>query len=625
MHRRSNPSSLPATTPSSSSGARSRASEPLHRRIAFDTPEHVSLEYVLADLGSRVAAFLLDICMLLAGALALGLVGGFLIGLPAIWGAAEAVVYLAIFLLQWGYFLLFEGLTGGRTPGKRALGLRVIHATGESLSFQGAVLRNLLRVVDLQPGVGVVGAVSILATSRAQRLGDLVAGTIVVRDEAEGDIIAAAPLPDARQGRPLLSPESFELLSNFIARRTDFRPAVRARVAASVDQALSEELGDPKIELPRVVEERLSELHRIEAPRHAAARPDASVQASLLVKESREDWIRYAALVRRARASGLGALSEDEIRDFGRLYRGMTADLARTHTYRASPGLSGRLRRWVGAGHNLLYQRRRQAVLPLVRFVVSDFPCAFRRYWKLSLLAGVLFYGSGTATFLLARADPAFGRAMSGPSMLTRAENTERDDIEARYVEVDPGVSFVSQLMTNNISVALLAFAAGALAGLGTFTVLVANGVVLGAVLGSYFNEGVGGVILAFVFPHGFIELTAICISGGAGFGLASALFAPGRRTRTEALMERGRSFLVLIGGVSLMLVVAALIEGLYSPSTLPAASKFAFGGATVVLLGLYLGFSGRGRARGGADRRPIPPGPGSAESRPRVRAARAP
>ena len=155
------------------------------------------------------------------------------------------------------------------------------------------------------------------------------------------------------------------------------------------------------------------------------------------------------------------------------------------------------------------------------------------------------------------------------------------------------------------------------------------NGVLLGAVLGVYANEGVAVVLLGWVFPHGFIELTAICIAGGAGFGLGSALLMPGRRTRGEALMERGRTFLSLIAGTALMLVVAGLVEGFYSPLELRAVWKFAFGGATAVLLALYFGLGGRGAAARAAavpaaPAAPVARGPGRAAA-PAATAAPAP
>lgn len=576
----------------------------LHRRVAVDTPEHVRLDYVLADLGSRVAAMAIDMAIMVGCAFVLGFAlyhAGALGELAR--AASRTILIFAAFFAQWGYFMLFEGLGGGRTPGKRAIGLRVIHVGGEPLSFQGSVLRNLIRIVDLQPALsGLAGTVCILVNKRAQRLGDLVAGTMVVRDAGGSELLGSDDPPPARVGRPVLSVEQFALLAGYMARRQGLDPEIRRRVAASVQTALGFALeGDPKA-ITRTTDENLVRLHEAEAPRHAARRGGASLQAATMAREQREEWAHYVDLVEKGRKRGLRSLGEEEVRAFGQLYRGVVADLARARTYGASPGLLGTVQRWAGAGHNLLYRQRGRVAVSLGHWVAAEFPRAVRLYSRQILLATVLFYGAGLASYVAVREDALLGRAMAGPGMMTRAENTEKGNIDARYLEEDIEGGempvFASALMTNNVGVTFYAFAGGLLAGVGTLYVLLLNGLSLGAVFGVYANEGVPLVLLAWVFPHGFIELTAICIAGGAGFGLGSALLMPGRRTRAEALMERGRAFLSLIAGTALMLVVAGLVEGFYSPLELPAVWKFAFGGGTAVLLALYFGLGGRGLAR---------------------------
>jgi uncharacterized membrane protein SpoIIM required for sporulation len=152
-----------------------------------------------------------------------------------------------------------------------------------------------------------------------------------------------------------------------------------------------------------------------------------------------------------------------------------------------------------------------------------------------------------------------------------------------------------SAIATNNVQVTFLAFAGGILAGLGTVLVLVGNGVSIGAVYGLFASYGLDRFLLAFVLPHGVIELTAICIAGGAGLWLGSALLVPGRRTRGEALVERGREAVSLLAGTTLLLLVAGALEGFVSPSSLPFALKAAVSALSAVLLGGYLLLAGRG------------------------------
>jgi uncharacterized membrane protein SpoIIM required for sporulation len=196
------------------------------------------------------------------------------------------------------------------------------------------------------------------------------------------------------------------------------------------------------------------------------------------------------------------------------------------------------------------------------------------------------------------RADPARGRDLLPPQMMARAENAESRQAEGKgYVEADDfggNAVMSSQIMSNNVGVTFMAFAAGILAGFGTVVVLIFNGISLGAVAGVFANVKANLYLWSFVLPHGVIELTAICIAGGAGLWLGSAFLLPGRVTRREALVVRGREAVSLIGGTAMMLVVAGTIEGFISPSDLPREVKLTLAALFALLLVVYLAFAGR-------------------------------
>jgi len=430
-----------------------------HRRVAVDTPEHVRLDYVLADVGSRAAALAIDLGVLVAGILLLGLAYHYIDRLGGFVGSVSGTVLIfALFFAQWGYFLLCEWFWDGRTPGKRAIGLRVVHVGGEPLSFQGSVLRNLLRIVDLQPGgSGVAGAVCILANKRAQRLGDLVAGTMVVRDAGGGELLGTDALPPGRVGRPRLSAGQFELLAGYMARREGLEPPVRRRVAESVLKALDSAVELQPMNANAAPGEALARLHEEEAPRHAARRGGASLQASTMAREQREEWAAYSGLVEKGRKRGLNSFTEGETRRFGRLYRGMMADLERARTYGASPGLLGTVQRWAGAGHNLLYRARGRVAVSVWRWVAAGFPRSVRRFHRPILLAALLFFGPMATTFAAVDDEPRLGRSLVGPGMFARAENTVKGDINTLYLEEEIAAAempmFSSRLITNNIGV----------------------------------------------------------------------------------------------------------------------------------------------------------------------------
>jgi len=154
----------------------------LDDRVTIATPEGVTLELVLAGVGSRFIARLLD--TVIQGAIIFALAVG--IGLTSAPGVVRAVAQVMMFLVLFGYDIPFEVLNGGRTIGKVAAGIRVVGTLGEPISFFASAVRTILRVADFLPALYVVGVISMVATRQDQRLGDLAAGTIVVRDRFPG-------------------------------------------------------------------------------------------------------------------------------------------------------------------------------------------------------------------------------------------------------------------------------------------------------------------------------------------------------------------------------------------------------------------------------------------------------
>ncbi|HUG20398.1 MAG TPA: RDD family protein [Planctomycetaceae bacterium] len=159
-----------------------RRSEPISLEMPVETPECVRMTYRLAGPAARIGAYLLD--TLLRGAIMV-IVGIVLMcaGFTFLGTGMSVGLFLLIsFFVEWGYFAISEGFYGGRTLGKKAMGIRVIEKYGYPLSFWAAMMRNLLRAAD---GLGFYGFgfISMLCTRRFQRLGDLAAGTIVIHEK----------------------------------------------------------------------------------------------------------------------------------------------------------------------------------------------------------------------------------------------------------------------------------------------------------------------------------------------------------------------------------------------------------------------------------------------------------
>ncbi len=151
------------------------------------TPEGVALHLPAAGPVPRAVAWGLDLAIRLA---ILMLVGG---GLALLGGVGQGLHLVVMFLVFWAYPILFEALWNGQTPGKKVLSLRVVAGDGAPVGWLAAITRNLLRTVDMLPFGYATGLVASLADPYGRRLGDMVAGTLVVHDAREREH-APAPL-----------------------------------------------------------------------------------------------------------------------------------------------------------------------------------------------------------------------------------------------------------------------------------------------------------------------------------------------------------------------------------------------------------------------------------------------
>lgn len=207
--------------------------------MSIETPESVAFAYELAGAGSRGAALIVD--TLIVGLMIAAEAGaGLLVGMAfrATGGAAEVwitgIVIAIAFVTYWGYYVWGEAFKNGRTPGKRWLGIRVVRDDGSRVGVVDSVIRTALRLVDMLPGYYGVGLVAMLVSERSKRLGDMVAGTIVVRDS--GDLSLHF------QGGSQTRRDS--LAAEYLKRRESLRPAARYQVGVEVLATYGEEPGD---------------------------------------------------------------------------------------------------------------------------------------------------------------------------------------------------------------------------------------------------------------------------------------------------------------------------------------------------------------------------------------------
>jgi uncharacterized RDD family membrane protein YckC len=229
----------------------------MERNVEIATGESVTFSYELAGLGSRFFAVFIDLAIQLAVVIVvLLLILWVSFALPAptkntpLTKVEDAVLLallvIATFMLFFGYFIIFEWRWNGRTPGKRLLGIRVVRDGGFPLDFTASVVRNVVRILEFVLGFYAISAVATLLSPQNRRLGDMAAGTIVVRDQRYERTSAAALLRDEERDDTLvreLSPAERELVRKYVERRATLdlraRDALAAQIATTIRPKLA--------------------------------------------------------------------------------------------------------------------------------------------------------------------------------------------------------------------------------------------------------------------------------------------------------------------------------------------------------------------------------------------------
>jgi uncharacterized RDD family membrane protein YckC len=246
--------------------------------VSIPTPDHVSLEFDLAGPGSRFSAYVIDfilsILLIVVIFVIVFLTGG-LLALRSLvtssrgdstWAASWtlALLVLILFLINWGYYVFFEWLWQGSTPGKKRVGIRVIRQDGLPIGFREAALRNLVRAADmLPPPCYLLGGIVMYLDPLGRRLGDMLAGTYVVVEKfalADQGASGAAWATRVEQGRSrqaltlprgMISAQQIGLIEQYLARRHELSPERRAVLVWQIAEPLSSMLGEDRESLAR--------------------------------------------------------------------------------------------------------------------------------------------------------------------------------------------------------------------------------------------------------------------------------------------------------------------------------------------------------------------------------------
>ncbi|MFO7562958.1 MAG: stage II sporulation protein M [Enhygromyxa sp.] len=312
------------------------------------------------------------------------------------------------------------------------------------------------------------------------------------------------------------------------------------------------------------------------------------------VARRRESWRELEQLL--ARGKELHRSAPADISRTASLYRSVCTDLMRARAA-FGPDLVRYLDGLAGRAHNLLYGTRAWRLGGLWTLVARDFPRTLRRRWRFFALASALFYLPFLLGMLGTLASAEFAQTILPPQQLAMMEAMYEQGFESgRDVHQDSAMAGFYVL--NNVGIAFRCFATGILFGLGSLFFSIYNGLMIGVVLGWVIRAGHGHNILTFICGHGPFELTAIVISAAAGLQMGWALVKTDGLTRLGSLRSQARELGHLIIGAAAMLIIAAGIEGFWSPSGLAPQLKWAAAGVFSLFVTIWLVFGGRSFAR---------------------------
>ncbi|WP_261304148.1 stage II sporulation protein M [Paenibacillus andongensis] len=307
---------------------------------------------------------------------------------------------------------------------------------------------------------------------------------------------------------------------------------------------------------------------------------------SRFIREHKSQWTELEQLLiqlnkRKSR------LQASHVNRFTELYKVASAHLATLQTHMPADETTLYLNHLVSQAHNAMYKENNKSSKQMKEFFLHYFPSLIHVRSIFVGFALFLFLLGGLLGFLSVWNDPLNLSVIMPGAMADSIDPSKtaapRGDLHSPLVS--------TAIMTNNIRVAVLAFISGVTLGIGTIYLMINNGLIVGALAAVFMQSGKSYVFWAYILPHGIIELTAIFIAGGAGLYMGYRFFVPGPYPRKLRFLESAKESAQLLIGTIPLFIIAGIIEGYITPSTMSLEVKYLIAGVTLLLLGLYYGY----------------------------------
>ncbi|MBD3420654.1 MAG: stage II sporulation protein M [Chitinivibrionales bacterium] len=324
------------------------------------------------------------------------------------------------------------------------------------------------------------------------------------------------------------------------------------------------------------------------------------VNLSRFIEQERRYWNDLEKLLDQFERAEVGTIDLEEIKQFHYLYLRAGNDLVKISSSTGNSEILDYLESLVSRAYGEIAEltRNRLRFKPL-HFIMQAVPRAFRRRYQAFALAALFFVaGALLGAGLMLRDSNAKEVILPWFLQISPEQRVRIEESAGPGESRSSHLRFSSLLMTHNIRVSLATLCLGITFGLGTFLLLFYNGVILGAVAYDYLAAGQGVFLAGWLLPHGMVEIPAILLAGQAGFVLAGALVGWGNELGLKARFRKaGPDIVTLIGGLSIMLVWAGIVESFlsqYHEPNLPYSIKIAFGCVEGIILILFFSLCGR-------------------------------
>ena len=317
------------------------------------------------------------------------------------------------------------------------------------------------------------------------------------------------------------------------------------------------------------------------------------------IAQKQNQWMDLTAIVMRVKALGLRRIPLGDLTRLGALYRRSAADLAYARTQRATPELIYYLNELVGDAHGLLYATdSHENIWKIIgNFLAYDLPDVLRRRMAFIAAAFLMTVAGGLLAYFLVRHDPSAESLFIPAGFQDSVEAWKHGFADKQDLAFGEGAQFSWFLMLHNFEVGIGAFGTGITLVI-PFLLMLENGFMMGALVAVVQPTGYLGSMWPGLAPHGICELFAIFVCAGGGFLIGWSLINPGPYTRRDALIANGKDALKMLFGTVLLFIIAGILEGNVSHSSIPHWAKYSLAAVQFLALAFYIY---------GAPRRPTP------------------